>query len=221
MLSAKNTAAKRRETEKKSLLDKMDRLFRISPVKTKAQDSSGLTITVEHRIGKDAGVFTMRDLMEKLGLEQEHAEFMKDMLRQIKNPDERKEVCDSHYNRQRARAQKVVSDYRKHLELFYGNYARPVLPAINFVHVSDDETGLYIQGIVDAVTYELLVGEPEDIYRWTETVFSKTKKWADLNKRAELQAKALMKCPGINKDIRHRLQAITQGELPDKLGFSG
>jgi cytochrome c1 len=215
------TTAKRKDVEKKDLLSKMDRLFRISPLKVKAADGSGQLITVEHRIGREAGFFTLRDLMEKLGLEDEHAQFIKDMIKQIKNPDERKEVCDAHYVRQKSKAQKVVSDYRKHMEVFYGNYARPLLPALGFVPVTDGDLGLYVQGLVDANTYELLVGEAEDIYRWTETVFTKTKKWADLNKRAELQAKALMKCHGISKDIRHRLQAITQGEIPPRLGFAG
>jgi hypothetical protein len=221
MISARQSSAKRKEMEKKDLLAKMDRLFRISPVKMKAQDGSGTMITVEHRIGKEAGFFTLRDLMEKLGLEQEHADFIKDMLRQIKNPDERKEVTDAHYTRQKAKAMKVTSDYRRHLELFYGNYPRPVLPAISFVPVTDNDNALFIQGLVDSSSYELLVGEAEDIYRWTETVFTKTKKWADLNKRAELQAKALLKCPGINKEIRHRLDSIKNGEIPPKLEFGG
>jgi hypothetical protein len=213
-------AAKRKEVEKKDLLQRMDRLFRISPVKVETLDKSQ-KITIEHRIGREAGFFTLRDLMEKLGLEQEHAEFIKDMLKQIKNPDERKQVCDAHYVRQKAKANKVVSEYRKHLEDFYGNYPKPVLPAISFVPVNEGDSGLYIQGIVSPDTYELLVGEPEDIYRWTETVFSKTKKWADLNKRAELQAKALLRCPGITKEIQHRLKSITSGEIPQKLGFAG
>jgi hypothetical protein len=220
MISAKQTSAKRKEIERKDLLTKMDRLFRISPVKVKTADGSQ-TITIEHRLGREAGYFTLRDLMEKLGLEQEHAEFIKDMLKQIKNPDERKEVCDAHYVRQKAKANKMVSEYRKHLELFYGNYPRPILPAIGFVPVNDHDSGLYIQGIVDSDSYELLVGDAEDVYRWTETVFAKTKKWADLNKRAELQAKALLRCPGITKEIQHRLKSITSGEIPQKLGFSG
>lgn len=220
MNATKQTTMKRKEVEKKDLIQKMERLFRISPVKMKTVDGSQ-TVTIEHRIGREAGFFTLRDLMEKLGFEQEHAEFIKDMLRQIKNPDERKEVCDAHYTRQKAKANKVVSEYRKNLELFYGNYPRPILPAISFVPVNDSDSGLFIQGIVDANSYELLVGEPEDIYRWTETVFTKTKKWADLNKRAEMQAKALLRCPAITKEIQHRLKSITGGEIPAKLGFAG
>lgn len=215
------TTKTRKDLEKKDLLSRMDRLFKISPLKVKAADGSGQTITVEHRIGREAGFFTLRDLMEKLGLEEEHVRFMKDMLKQIKNPDERKDVCDAHYVRQKSKAQKIVSDYRRHMEIFYGNYPRPLLPAIGFVPVADSELGLYVQGIVDANNYEVLVGEPEDVYRWTETVFAKTKKWADLNKRAELQAKALMKIHGISNEIRHRLKAITQGEIPQRLGFTG
>lgn len=221
MISGKQMATNRKDMEKRANVEKMDRLFKISPVKMKAQDGTGQMITIEHRIGKEAGVFTMRDLMEKLGFEAEYAQFMKDMLRQIKNPDERKAVCDSYYSKQKSRARAVVLEYKKHLEYFYGNYSRPVLPAFAFVGVSDQDSALYMQGIVDAETYELLVGEPEDIYRWTETVYSKTKNFADLNKRAELQARALMKCPSINKEIKNRLHAITQGQLPEKLGFSG
>lgn len=208
------------DLEKKELLAKMNRLFQIPPVKVKAEDGSGM-VTVEHKIGKIGGYHTLRGLMEKLGLEAQHAEFIKDMIQQIKNVDDRKKVTDAHYVRQKSRANKMVSEYRKHLELLYGNYSKPLTPAIAFVPINDKEDGLYIQALVTSDTLDLVVGDPEDVYRWTETVFVKTKKWADLNHRAESQAKALMRHHGINKDLKQRLHAISQGNIPERLGFSG
>ncbi len=218
-MPAVHKASSKKDIEKKELLEKMDRLFRISPVRVKAQDGSNETVIIEHRIGKEAGYFTLRDLMEKLGFEKEHAEFMKEMLRQIKNPNERKEVTDAHYVHEKRRANRLVSEYRKHVETMYSLLARPLLPAMTFVPVTDREDAFYIQGIVRADDHTLVVGEPEDLYRWTEAVYCKTKIWADLNKRAESQAKALMRFPGLNKDIRHRLGQITQGEIPAALEF--
>ena len=208
------------DLEKKELLAKMSKLFQIPPVKVKAEDGSGM-VTVEHKIGKIGGYHTLRGIMEKLGLEAQHSEFIQDMIKQIKNIDERKKVIDAHYVRQKSRANKMVSEYRKHLELFYGNYSRPLTPAIAFVPVTDKEDGLYIQGLVTSENLDLVVGDPEDVYRWTETVFVKTKKWADLNHRAESQAKALMRHQGINKDLKQRLHAISQGNIPERLGFNG
>jgi hypothetical protein len=220
MSIAQKPAKKATDLEKKAMLAKMAKLFQIAPVKVKPENG-GPPVTVEHKIGKIGGYHTLRGLMDKLGLDAEHSQFVTDMIKQIKNSDERKKVTDAHFNRQKNRATRVVSDYRRHLELFYGNMQTPLLPAFQFVPVNDKEDGLYIQGLVTATTFDLVVGDPEDVYRWTETVFVKTKKWADLNHRAEAQAKALMRHPALNKDLRQRLHQISQGHIPEQLGFNG
>lgn len=216
----KSIKKKTEELEKKDLLAKLARLFQIPPAKVKAEDGSGM-VTVEHKIGRVGGFHTLRSLMEKLGFEAQHAEFIQDMIKQIKNIDERKKLIDQDYIHQKSRVQRLVSEYKRHLELFYGNYPTPLTPAFAFVPINDKEDALYIQGLVTAEKLDLVVGEPEDVYRWTEKIFSKTKKWADLNHRAETQAKALMRHQGLNKDLRQRLHAISQGNIPERLGFNG
>lgn len=218
MTTAQKASKKASDLEKKAMLAKMAKLFQIAPVKVKPENG-GPHITVEHKIGKIGGYHTLRSLMEKLGLEQEHSEFVQDMIKQIKNSDERKKVTDAHYVRQKSRANKICSEYRRHLEIFYGNMTTPLLPLFQFVPVDSDNLGIYLQALVVADTFELVVGDPEDVYRWTETVFVKTKKWADLNHRAEAQAKALMRHPALNKDLRQRLHQISQGQIPQRLGF--
>lgn len=204
--------------EKKEMLKKMARLFQIAPVKVKPENG-GQPITVEHKIGRVGGYHTLRGLMEKMGLEAEHSEFIQDMLKHIKNTDERNKVIDAHYVRQKNRANRLCSDYRRDLENFYGNYPTPLLPLFQFVPIHENENAIFVQALVTASDFELVVGDPEDVYRWTETVFVKTKKWADLNHRAEAQAKALMKHPALNKDLRQRLHQISQGHIPERLGF--
>lgn len=208
------------ELEKKDLLAKIDRLFKIAPVKVKAENGSGM-VTVEHKIGKVGGFHTLRSLMEKLGFEAQHSEFVQYMVKQIKNVDERKKCIDQHYTAQKNRANRLCSEYKRHLEIFYGNYATPLTPAMAFVPVSEKEDALYIQALVVSETLDLVVGEAEDVYRWTEKIFTKTKQMADLNHRAEMQAKALMRHPAINKDLKQRLHAISQGNMPERLGFNG
>jgi hypothetical protein len=220
MSTTQKPAKKAADLEKKEMLKKMAKLFQISPVEVKPENG-GRLLTVEHKIGKMGGCHKLRDLMEKLGLETQHSEFVQDMLKQIKNVDERKKVIDAHYVRQKSRANKICSEYRKHLEIFYGNYPTPLLPLFQFVPVDNATDAIYIQALVIADSFELVVGDPEDVYRWTETVFVKTKKWADLNHRAEAQAKALMKHPALNKDLRQRLHQISQGNVPERLGFQG
>jgi len=117
------------ELEKKDLLAKIDRLFKISPVKVKAENGSGM-VTVEHKIGKEGGYHTLRSLMEKLGFEAQHSEFVQYMVKQIKNVDERKKCIDQHYTAQKNRANRLCSEYKRHLEIFYGNYPTPLSPAM-------------------------------------------------------------------------------------------
>ncbi len=208
------------DLEKKEMVAKLAKLFSIPPCKVPSENNSGM-ITIEHKIGKVGGVHTLLSLMEKFGLEREHSEFVQDMIKQLKSPEERKRTMDMHYTHQKARAMKVFQEFKRDLELFYGNYEKPLIPAIAFVPISEKVDALYIQGLVDAQTLDLVVGDPEDIYRWTEKVYKKTKQMADLNHRAELQAKALMRHHGINKDLKQRLHAITQGNIPEKLAFNG
>jgi len=221
MTTAQKKNKKVEDLEKKAMVAKLDKLFSIPPCKVQAENGSGM-ITIEHKIGKVGGYHTIQALMEKFGLEREHSEFVQDMLKQIKSAEERKNVTNAHYNQQKRRAREVVFEFKRHLELLYGNYSRPLTPAIAFVPVNEKfEEGLYIQGLVDSETLDLVVGDPEDIYRWTEKIFRKTKEMADLNHRAEMQAKALMRHHGINKDLKQRLHAITQGNVPEKLTFNG
>lgn len=220
MATIQKARKKLAELEKTELLAKMAKLFQIPPVKVKAENGSGL-VTIEHKIGKIGGYHTLRSLMEKLGFEAQHSEFVQDMIKQIKNLEERKKVIDRNYTHMKKRANKLCNDYKRNLELFYGNYPTPLIPAFAFVPVNDKEDALYIQALVTSETLDLVVGEPEDVYRWTEKIFTKTKQMADLNHRAEMQAKALMRHQGLNKDIKQRLHAISQGNVPDRLGFNG
>ena len=213
--------ARKGSIEKKSLLGRIDRLFRISPIKVKAKDGSNEQVAIEHRLGTDAGFFTGAELMKKLGLEDEYAEYVLDMQKKIRDKDRLKEVLDDKYRLLKSKMNRVVSDYRKYLEQFYGNYARPLLPMFAFVPVAEKADGLYLQGLADENTLKLVAGDPEDAIRWCETVFSKTKNWADLNKRAETQARALLSLPHLNKDLKHRAQVIAQGRLPGRLSFNG
>jgi len=199
----------------------MDRLFRISPAKVKAKDSSGELITIEHRIGKDAGYFTTEMLMDKLGLEEQYSEYVRDMQKKIRDEDRLKEVLADKYKILRSKVTHVVSDYRAFLEKFYNNRVRPLLPMFAFVPVGDKNDGLFIQGLLDSVTLKLVVGEPEDDVLWCEKIFTKTKPSADMNRRAEQTARALTTHPGLNKDLKFRVNLIAQGKLPEKLGFSG
>lgn len=199
----------------------MDRLFRITPAKVKAKDGSNEIIPIEHRLGRDAGYFTRRHLMDKLGLEQDYADYVTDMQKKIRDQQRLKEICAGMHKVLKSKMNRVVSEYRRYLETFYGNYPRPLLPMFAFVPVNDKEDGLFFQGLLDEASYKLVLGDPADDVAWCEITFSQTKKFADLNKRAENTAKALVSHPGLNKDLRYRIAAIAQGKLPEKLTYNG
>jgi hypothetical protein len=213
--------AKKGSVEKKTLHDRMDRLFRISPVKVTARDGSGEKITLEHRVGRDAGVLTRFELMDKLGLEDQFADFVKEMTKKVRDEERLKEICDDKYSVLKSKMNRAVQDYRKYLEGVYGNYpGRPLLPMFAFVKVNDKDDGLFLQGLVEAETFKHVIGDPADNLAWSETVFVATKRFADMNKRAENTARSLMLLPGLNKDLRQRANALSQGKMPDKIGFT-
>lgn len=200
----------------------MDRLFRIPPIKRKAQDGSNDQVTVEHRIGRDAGAFTREHLMEKLGFETEYKDYCKELNKRIHNNDNLKEMMADRYKTLKGKINHVVTSYRHFLETFYRNYtARPLLPLFAFVPISDKSDGIFIQGLLDATTYKLIIGDPKDDVAWCEKTFSQTFKQKQLNERAEATAKALMLHPGLTKDLKYRVQAIANGNLPEKLTYNG
>jgi len=201
----------------------MDRLFRIPPVKAKARDGSNDVFTIEHRIGRDVGYFTRSHLMDKLGLEAEYRDYCKELNKKIHNTQHQKDMEADRYRALKSKANRAVQDYRRYLENFYSKMsARPLIPMFAFVPVNEKEDGLYIQGLLSGGedSYKLVIGDPSDDVLWCEVTFAQTKKFADLNKRAELTAKALISHPGLNKDLRYRIAAIAQGKMPEKLTFS-
>lgn len=213
--------AKKGSVEKKTLHERMDKLFRISPCKVTARDQSGDKITIEHRIGREAGFLTRFELMDKLGLEDQFVEFTKEMQKKVRDEERLKEVCDDKYSVLKNKCSRAVQDYRKYLEGLYGNNpGRALLPMFAFVKVNDKDDGLFIQGLLEADTLKHLVGDPSDNLTWSETVFSATKRFADMNKRAENTAKALLLTPGLNKDLRNRAHSLAQGRMPDKIGYT-
>lgn len=198
----------------------MDRLFRISPAKVKAKDGSNELITIEHRIGRDAGAFTSNDLMKKLGLEEQYAEYVLDMQKKIRDEERCKEVLDDKYRLLKSSVNRVVQDYRAYLEKFYAGYPRPLIPLFAFVPIGDREDGLFIQSLADLATYKLVVGDPEDHECWSEKVAVKTKPSHDMFVRAQQTAKALLSHPGLNKDLRFRAGLLAQGKMPEKLTYN-
>lgn len=196
---------------------KLDRLFKISPMRVKAKDGSGDTVIVEHRIGKAAGAFTSADLMNKLGLEDEYFEIVKDLEKKFRDRKKFQNIADKIYSGQKEKLGRIVSRYRQHLDEFYGSHPRPLMPMFAFVPISEKEDALYLQGLLDEQTLKLLIGDPEDDALWSETIFLKTKTFADLNARAKKVARALMSHPNINKDLVYRMEFISKGQVPDKL----
>lgn len=214
--------AKKGSIEKKTLHERMDRLFRISPLKVTVRnpDGSSEKVTIEHRIGREAGHLTRFELMDKLGLEDQFAEFTKDMTKKIRDEERLKEVLDDKYSVLKSKMTRAVQDYRKYLEGHYANNpGRPMIPLFAFVPVTEKDDGLYIQSLVDE-DHKHLIGDPNDTCLWFEVLATRTKRFADEYKRAQLTAAALMLYPGINKDLRQRAAAISQGKLPERLGYS-
>ncbi|MGH9388969.1 MAG: hypothetical protein ACRD1Z_05085, partial [Vicinamibacteria bacterium] len=136
--------------------------------------------------------------------------------------DKFKRLREDFYRGQRDKMNGVIRKYRRYLETFYGNNpARPLLPMLAFVPISDKTDGLYFQGLLDADTLKLVVGEPEDEELYNETIFIRTKPQADLNARVKRASKVLSGMPGINKDIAHRAALLASGQVPDRIEWKG
>lgn len=192
----------------------MEKLFRTPPVKYKAKDGSGKRVIVEHRVGKVSGAFRKKDLLMRTKLEKEWTDLYAKYQKKIRDRREFEKIMDGMWKTQCDKLQRMIRAYRVYLEKFYAS--QEAFPMFIYVPIDDMGTmGLYLQGLLDANSESLLVGKPEDAALWTEVTQIRTKPIKERNLMSLRVAKQLMKLPGVNKDIQHRMKMVTSGNLPN------
>lgn len=191
----------------------MDKLFRIPPVRRTAKNGSGRVIVVEHRVGREAIFFTQEMLLRKTGLESEYSVRYRSLDRRITNKRELEDVAKSMWKSYKITLRNMIHAARKH----WNNVYEPQGAMVRATYVPVDEKGtlgFYIQGIVDAKTRELLVGDPEDVALWSEVTAIRERSHVNSWEDAMASAKALLKLPSINKDLQARMKLVLTGDVP-------
>ena len=206
------TAQKSKESKIKGYM-KVDPMFRIPPVKRKVRyrkKSKQRQVIIEHRVGKDAGFFTREKLMSHLGLEKEYTSLSKRVVRKMSSTSDIDELTRSLYSKKKDVVNRYISEYRRYLNRFYEDQGLRV--AFYFVPVRSKETGIYIQGLVDLETRELLVGDEFDHALANEQRFVKSKSIYNEHIDAIEDAKVLM-LTSKDQDIKSRMKLIVSGKL--------
>lgn len=223
--SATATEAPKKGRSKKSvkpemsLVDRLDKLFRIPPRTCEAKDGSGRSVIIEHRVGRAAGAFTSAQLMAKLGLDSEWIQSCSRMERRLTDRKEFDDFSDRFYKTQKQKLSTAISGYRNKLEKFYRTQG--IKPVFTFVPISDKERGLYIQSFMDIQNQKLVQGDVADHSSSVKEVSDRTYPMAKKHEEMRRAAKQILTIKGVNKDIAARMERIVNGEAPQRLPFLG
>ena len=184
--------------------------FHIPPTYVKAKDGSGRKFLVEHRIGKEAGSYSVQDIMKRLKIDDELHTICQEWQRTIRgNPKRLQQALRMERKRAEARSRNAVSAFSRHLAKHYEDQG--LKPLMSFVPTDEHESGVYIQGLVDN-TGTPVVGDAQDVALWSEQNYAGTRNAAIKNKEACVVARRLLNLPGVNDDLKERLNRVLSGE---------
>lgn len=202
---------KAKSGDRKTYVEKIDKLFRIPPTSVKAKDGSGEILTIEHRVGAAAGTYTAPQLMAKLGFEQKYADFCATERRRYSDEKNWEIVQTVYYGYLRSQMYMALKHYRVFLGEMYANTARPLVPLMAFVPVGERRTGVYIQGFQDANSLKpLLFDKAADLLAWAEKEANSNRRSYRRYQVVQETLRASMTLPGINKDIEHAMKLMLQ-----------
>lgn len=190
-------------------------MWRIQPVKITARDRADRTYIIEHRIGRAGGALTLQEIMDRLGITDEMEKRIYEIKRLFKkNPDYEKDLVLREKANAKGAGNGVVRRFEMALVAFYA--PQGLRPRCGFILDTDGKKKFFIQGLVDAQTLALVRGDAKDVKEWSMSEFNVSRAGRDRNFEATEQAKALLRLPGINADIRESLMLLVnyKSELP-------
>lgn len=201
--------------------DKLHPLFKLpSPQRKKAEDGSGQMVEVDFRIGREAKVYTVEELLDKTGL---YDEYEKD-LRTIKSPRNmvrrdrlRRQVYNSYVSRLKRWTRQLGEWYSERMAS-QGAFVMALWLPLG----KDGEDIFFIQAVISSERNTILLGEIDEA---TYGLW-KTMKSTESNHMRYMDARKIAKTifdhqPGIGKDDRHRLELLSRGEIAKNLQALG
>ena len=193
----------------------LDPHFRRSVMDVEAKDKSGRRFKIQHKFGRDAGVWTLPLLMKKHGMWQEmskaSANSRKLYKRDPKGGEAQVSLVESNY---RKKMRDMIKAYTKWLTRhFYKDQAiEPILEGIP-INRNKDDNEYYIAGFRDADTSTPLVFTSAKQVQLALCKSEKaTRAVARKHAKTIKTVKAFSKLACINKDMRHELDLIARGQ---------
>jgi len=204
------------KTKKEELaVQKLDRLFRIDPINRQSKDEAGRRILLEHRVGP-ATIFTKGDLLKRTGLEKEYFDTCLRLERKFRDRDAFDKLCEQVFRGTKAKLNGWLRSYRGWMRRYYAG--QNIQPLMVFVpKVGHDDHVVYIQAFVDLKTSKLVAGELSDLALWAETTAVWTQNAAERYADAVQVAKNILRLPGVNPDMKSRMNLLVNGECSRKL----
>jgi len=134
-------------------------------VKKRSKGKSRRTVIIEHRLGRDGGAYTDQQLFQKLGLESSLTSQHRKLIREDTYSEEALgELVLELKSAKKKKMKQWVGAYKTHLKKFYlPQNLRPIFTNLLMVRDGEIVSALFIQGLIELDTHELVVGEPEDL----------------------------------------------------------
>lgn len=209
------------------LVNKADKLFRISPSPFPLVDGSDDQRSIEHRVGSKGGVMTIVVAMAKIGTRDEYLKKQMELRKKYKGDSEGFAIEDGmwlkHFRGQTRDA--FVSAAEKWEELYE---PLDLLPRATWVPTGDKEMGsvFCIWAMVRLSSRRLAIGSDKDYSRYLWSLKKQTQGAADKNAEVTRDGIEYLKMGHASKDVAYFLtQVMHKGDIPQSppplLGFGG
>lgn len=215
-----------KDKELPMLVNRADKLFRISEAEVPLVDGSEDKRTIEHRVGSKGGVLTIVTAMAKIGTRDDYLKKQAEIRKKYKGDSEGFQIEDAmwhkHFKGQTRDA--FVSAAEKWAELYE---PLDLLPRATWVPTGDKEVGsvFCIWAMVRLSSRKLAVGSDKDYARYMWSVKKQTQGAADKNEEITKDGLEYLRMGHASKEVQYFLtQVMQKGDIPQAppplLGFN-
>lgn len=209
------------------LVNKADKLFRVSPTKFPLEDGSNDERVIEHRVGSKGGVMTIVTAMAKIGTRDDYLKKQVELRKKYKGDSEGFHIEDAmwfkHFKGQTRDA--FVAAAEKWVELYNDV---DLIPRATWVPTGDKAVGsvFCIWAMVRLSSRRLAIGSDKDYSRYLWSIKKQTQGARDKNEEVTRDGIEYLKMGHASKDVAYFLnQVMHKGEIPQSppplLGFGG
>lgn len=202
------------------LVSKIRKLFEINVAHVKSKAGNGKTLTIQDRIGFDAGALTAHDMLVRTGQHNEWKKVCAGEKSKYRGDIEGfNERCDELYGDYIRQIKGACKRFREEREEFYAS--QDLAPRMTWISYGDKkkEMVFVILAMIEVSSRRLAAGEPQDYQLYLRAITTRTKEAHDAYDEAIGDARVFRNMGIADKSTVHLLEQIIRGELKEPVAI--